>query len=211
MIASLDKINKFYNGTQVLDNISLTIEDNDRIGLIGRNGCGKSTLLKILTGKELPDHIMEGDGSVFVSKATSIGYLEQNSGLDKNNTIIEEMKTAFSELLSAEERMRFLENEMHKTEDKSIAEEYTRLSHWFEANEGYLIDVKIKTVLGGMGFSSDRYESVISELSGGERTRLAIAKLLLENPKLLILDEPTNHLDFKTVMLHKMKTQGYTQ
>jgi ATPase subunit of ABC transporter with duplicated ATPase domains len=89
MIASLDKINKFYNGTQVLDNISLTIEDNDRIGLIGRNGCGKSTLLKILTGKELPDHIMEGDGSVFVSKATSIGYLEQNSGLDKNNTIIE--------------------------------------------------------------------------------------------------------------------------
>ena len=88
MIASLDKINKFYNGTQVLDNISLTIEDNDRIGLIGRNGCGKSTLLKILTGKELPDHITEGDGSVFVSKSTSIGYLEQNSGLDKNNTII---------------------------------------------------------------------------------------------------------------------------
>lgn len=209
MIASLDKINKFYNGTQVLDNISLTIEDNDRIGLIGRNGCGKSTLLKILTGKELPDHIMEGDGSVFVSKATSIGYLEQNSGLDKNNTIIEEMKTAFSELLSAEERMRFLENEMHKTEDKSIAEEYTRLSHWFEANEGYLIDVKIKTVLGGMGFSSDRYESVISELSGGERTRLAIAKLLLENPKLLILDEPTNHLDFKTVMWLEDYLSGY--
>ena len=209
MIASLEKINKFYNGTQVLDNVSLTVEDNDRIGLIGRNGCGKSTLLRILTGKELPDHIVEGDGSVFVSKSASVGYLEQNGGLDKNNTVIDEMKTVFSKLLSTEERLRELENEMHHSDNKAITDEYTRLSTWFEANEGYLIDVRIKTVLGGMGFDKDRYDSIISELSGGEKTRLAIAKLLLENPKLLILDEPTNHLDFKTVMWLEDYLQGY--
>ena len=192
MIVSIENISKYYNGNLVLDNVSLTVENNDRIGIIGRNGCGKSTLLRILTGLELPDRESE-TGSVSVSGGASIGFLQQNSGLDNGNTIIEEMKSVFSKLLDAQKKM-------SETSDESITAEYTKLTSWFEANDGYLIDVKIKTVLNGMGFPQETYDKVISTLSGGEKTRLALSKLLLENPNLLILDEPTNHLDFATVM-----------
>lgn len=199
MIVSIENISKYYNGNLVLDNVSLTVENNDRIGIIGRNGCGKSTLLRILTGLELPDRESE-TGSVSVSGGASIGFLQQNSGLDNGNTIIEEMKSVFSKLLDAQKKMSELEKKMSETSDESITAEYTKLTSWFEANDGYLIDVKIKTVLNGMGFPQETYDKVISTLSGGEKTRLALSKLLLENPNLLILDEPTNHLDFATVM-----------
>ncbi len=199
MIVSIENISKYYNGNLVLDNVSLTVENNDRIGIIGRNGCGKSTLLRILTGLELPDRESE-TGSVSVSGGASIGFLQQNSGLDNGNTIIEEMKSVFSKLLDAQKKMSELEKKMSETNDESITAEYTKLTSWFEANDGYLIDVKIKTVLNGMGFPQETYDKVISTLSGGEKTRLALSKLLLENPNLLILDEPTNHLDFATVM-----------
>lgn len=199
MIVSIENISKYYNGNLVLDNVSLTVENNDRIGIIGRNGCGKSTLLRILTGLELPDRESE-TGSVSVSGGASIGFLQQNSGLDNGNTIIEEMKSVFSKLLDTQKKMSELEKKMSETSDESITAEYTKLTSWFEANDGYLIDVKIKTVLNGMGFPQETYDKVISTLSGGEKTRLALSKLLLENPNLLILDEPTNHLDFATVM-----------
>jgi len=199
MIVSIENISKYYNGNLVLDNVSLTVENNDRIGIIGRNGCGKSTLLRILTGLELPDRESE-TGSVSVSGGASIGFLQQNSGLDNGNTIIEEMKSVFSKLLDAQKKMSELEKKMSETSDESITAEYTKLTSWFETNDGYLIDVKIKTVLNGMGFPQETYDKVISTLSGGEKTRLALSKLLLENPNLLILDEPTNHLDFATVM-----------
>ncbi len=202
MLLNLININKFYNGKQILNNINLTIDEKDRIGLIGINGCGKTTLLRILTEKELPDRSTEKDGIISYAAKASIGYLEQMSGLDRDNTVIEEMKAVFNHLNKTAERMRELEKMMNSehSEMQMITEEYAKLSSYYESNDGYNTDIKIKTVLNGMGFTEKEYDRVISGFSGGEKTRLAIAKLLLEEPNLLILDEPTNHLDFKTVL-----------
>lgn len=200
MLVNLININKYFNGRQLLKNITLTIDEKDRIGLIGINGCGKSTLLKILTGQLLPDRTTEKDGIISLAGKTSIGYLEQNAGLDRENTVIEEMKGVFRQLNDTQERMHELEKQMKNGSIEDVSEEYSRLAAYFEANDGYNIDVKIRTVLNGMGFTEDQYNRVISGFSGGEKTRLAIAKLLLEEPNLLILDEPTNHLDFKTIL-----------
>lgn len=208
MIISLENISKFYNGNQVLKNIALTIEDNDRIGLIGINGCGKSTLLKIITGREEPETQPEPNvPRVALTKNTTVGFLEQNSGLDRDSTVIEEMRSVFSHLLETAERLRELEKIM--ADDKDAAAEYAEKTAYFEANDGYLISVNITKVLNGMGFPPETYDRVISTLSGGEKTRLALAKLLLENPKLLILDEPTNHLDFGTIMWLEDYLQDY--
>ncbi len=202
MLLNLININKFYNGKQILKNINLTIDEKDRIGLIGINGCGKTTLLRILTEKELPDRSTEKDGIISYAAKTSIGYLEQMSGLDRENTVIKEMKAVFNHLNKTAERMRELEKLMNSehSEMQMITEEYAKLSSYYESNDGYNTDIKIKTVLNGMGFTEKEYDRAISGFSGGEKTRLAIAKLLLEEPNLLILDEPTNHLDFKTVL-----------
>ena len=208
MLLRLTDINKFYNGSPVLQHVHLTIEDRDRIGLIGVNGCGKSTLLKIITGSVLPDHILEQDGEIAKSNQTSIGCLEQMGGLDKENTVWEEMRSVFRPLLDAQQRLHTIEQDMQNG-DLSASEEYHQLSAWFENNDGYQIDVKLKTVLNGMGFPEETYHRIISGFSGGEKTRLAIAKLLLEEPNLLILDEPTNHLDFQTIMWLEDYLQTY--
>lgn len=208
MILSLENVSKIYNGNTVLDNVALTIEDNDRIGLVGVNGCGKSTLLRIITGEEDPETQPEPNvAHVAVTKSASIGFLAQNTGLDRSSTIIEEMTSVFSWLLKIGDELRELEKTMaspeaHSDEKKfaEISEEYARKTAIFESNDGYLINVKINKVLNGMGFGTETYDRVISTLSGGEKTRLALSKLLLENPNLLILDEPTNHLDFNTIM-----------
>lgn len=199
MLINLIDVNKFYNGNQILKNVNLTIDEYDKIGLVGVNGCGKSTLIKMITGSVEPDRFTERDGIISTASKTSIGYLEQMSGLDSESTVIEEMKKVFKNISDAFLRMKKIEKEMSEG-NNSNDEEYNRLSAWIESNDGYNVDVKIKMILNGMGFSENELERTVSGFSGGEKTRLAIAKLLLEEPNILILDEPTNHLDFKTIM-----------
>ncbi len=199
MLLQLEDVNKIYGEKLVLSHVSLTIEDHDRVGLVGVNGCGKTTLLRLITGREDPDHLVETDGKIMLRAQTRIGYLQQMGGLDSEKSVIDEMRGVFADLLEARERMRVLEEKMQEDMEK-YAEEYHRLLSWFEVREGYQIDVKIERILRGMGFEPAQYTRQIASFSGGEKTRLAIAKLLLEEPNLLILDEPTNHLDFKTVM-----------
>ena len=210
MLLNVEHLYKYFNGQALLKDINFTVEDREVVGLIGINGCGKSTLLNIITGSEGYDKTPEGLGSVNIAGKASIGFLRQNSGLNSELTIGEEMKNAFAPLLETLDKMKVLEKKMADGGDiDSISHEYAELSSYFEARDGYRIDVKIKQVLNGMGFGSTPTDRVISTLSGGEKTRLALAKLLLEEPNLLILDEPTNHLDFETLMWLEDYLKGY--
>ena len=210
MLLNVEHLYKYFNGQALLKDINFTVEDREAVGLIGINGCGKSTLLNIITGSEGYDKTPEGLGSMNIAGKASIGFLRQNSGLNSELTIGEEMKNAFAPLLETLDKMKVLEKKMADGGDiDSISHEYAELSSYFEARDGYRIDVKIKQVLNGMGFGSTPTDRVISTLSGGEKTRLALAKLLLEEPNLLILDEPTNHLDFETLMWLEDYLKGY--
>ncbi|MEG0899608.1 MAG: ABC-F family ATP-binding cassette domain-containing protein [Oscillospiraceae bacterium] len=200
MLVSIENLSKFYGATQILDKINLVIEDNDRIGLIGANGAGKSTLLNIIDGT-----LDFEQGERNLSSDLTIGFLKQNSGLNVNNTIWSELKNVFKDVNEAIAQMHIAENKMslikeHNSSDYSeLLKQYTALQAIIDAKDGYNIEVKINKILTGMGFSDKPRDTIIGTLSGGEKTRLALCKLLLEEPQLLILDEPTNHLDFKTL------------
>lgn len=203
MILSIENLYKYYDGEPLLKDVNVTVEDKDRIGLVGRNGCGKTTLLRIINGLETLDKTPDGKGSVNISNKIAVGYLQQNSGLESSNTIEEEMRKPFARLDSMLERMKQLERSMPSLSGKELeesSEEYAALAAYYEAAEGYHRDVKINSVLNGMGFGDKPKDMIVDSLSGGEKTRLAMAKLLLEEPDLLILDEPTNHLDLQTLM-----------
>ncbi len=204
MLAGVEHIWKYFEADiPILEDVSFTVEEGERLGLVGVNGCGKTTLLSILTGKIGFDPTPGGDGAVNISRSCNVGYLEQNSGMESENTIGAELRKPFRELENEYKKITELTEQMQGLSGDELTratEEYSRLSTHFEANDGYLIEVKINTVLNGMGFRGIDTERKISSLSGGERTRMALCKLLLEAPDLLILDEPTNHLDLESTM-----------
>jgi len=195
MIIALENGSKSFGAAPVLQTVNAQIEDGEKIGLVGANGAGKSTLLNIINGD------LSWDQGEVRRGSHSIGFLRQNSGLSNDNTINQEVRGAFRALLDMEAEMHALEQQIADHPDNpGLTARYAELQAAFEQQEGYLIEVKIAKILGGMGFGGVDRETPISVLSGGEKTRLALCKLLLEAPELLILDEPTNHLDFPTLL-----------
>ena len=206
MQVSLHDVTKSFGSEVIFSGVTAKIEDHDRIGLVGPNGTGKTTLLRVICGELEPD---DGPGEIARGSDLSIGYQKQNCGLTFEGTIWQEMQSVFADVYALERRMKELQGQMAAGNSPALAEKYRRTEDAFLARDGYQIEVKIKTVLTGMGFAEHGFDKCVDKLSGGEQTRLAIAKLLLEAPSLLILDEPTNHLDFATLNWLEDYLSGY--
>ena len=195
MLLTIQNIQKYFGAELCLRNISCVLDAQDRAGIIGENGAGKTKLIKIITGELYPD-----DGIVTLAHGATIGYLEQNSVLDPACTVYREMENAFRSVLDAMDEMKRLERQMAECPgDHMLLERHAQLSAVVDAADGYNMDTQIKKILNGMAFPAPDYQKSVAVLSGGEHTRLCLAKLLLQKPDLLILDEPTNHLDFETM------------
>ena len=190
MLLECSNITKSFQGNILLKDITFKIEDHDKIAMIGVNGAGKTTILDILTGQQSYD-----SGNLFKNKELTIGYLKQQHDLNINQTIYENALDVFTPLLKIENRLRELEYMMQDDHSDAIMNEYDALTQKFQQNDGFSYPSKITGVLKGLGFLEEEFNHLVKELSGGQKTRLALARLLLEEPKLLILDEPTNHLD----------------
>lgn len=190
MLLECSNITKSFQGNILLKDITFKIEDHDKIAMIGVNGAGKTTILDILTGQQSYD-----SGNLFKNKELTIGYLKQQHDLNMNQTIYENALDVFTPLLKIENRLRELEYMMQDDHSDAIMNEYDALTQKFQQNDGFSYPSKITGVLKGLGFLEEEFNHLVKELSGGQKTRLALARLLLEEPKLLILDEPTNHLD----------------
>ncbi len=208
MILACKNIHKAYGIDVILESISFHIEKGEKAAIVGVNGAGKSTLFKIITNQ-----ISHDSGDLYISKDISIGYLAQDSKVDVKNTIFEEMLKVFSDVMAAENRLRDMEAEMSKhsgEELESLMKQYSALQHKFEESEGYGYKSRIRGVLKGLGFEESEYEQPIYQLSGGQKTRVALGKLLLTKPDLLMLDEPTNHLDIESISWLEDFLRAYT-
>lgn len=197
MILACQQVSKAFGTHQVLNDISFHIEDNEKATIVGVNGAGKTTLLKIIIGEMSAD-----EGGVIVSKGKTIGYLAQHQDTDSDHTIYEEVLDAKKEIIAMEEKIRRLEKEMKHTEGDaltSMMNEYASLTHRFELADGYAWRSEITGVLKGLGFSEEDFQKKIGKLSGGQKTRVFLGKLLLTRPDIILLDEPTNHLDMDSI------------
>jgi ATP-binding cassette subfamily F protein 3 len=196
MIAlSCNDITKYYGITKIIENISFTINEGDKIGLIGRNGAGKTTLFKILMGKLSYDN-----GELFLSKSTSLGYLEQIPEFIENTSIYDYCESIFADIISMENKIRAMEKEIAELSEKgehpkALMDEYSNLLDDFNLKGGYMYKSEIRGVLRGLGFTESEFSNSVNNLSGGQKSRLSIGRLLLKKPEILLLDEPTNHLD----------------
>lgn len=211
ILLQVQQVARYFGADTLFENVSLDVSDNSRIALVGRNGVGKSTLLKMIIGNESPDA-----GRITKKKGLTIGYLAQNTGLESDKTI-------YAEMLSVLERLQIMEKNLHEMEAKiadpgadhsssaysQLLNQYDQLLHDFEEQNGYGYEAEVRSVLHGFHFEQEDYDRKISSLSGGQKTRLALAKLLLEQRDLLILDEPTNHLDIDTLTWLEGYVQNY--
>ena len=197
MILSCQNISKAFVENQVLKNVSFHIEDHEKAAIVGINGAGKTTLLRIIVGEMTPD-----DGQVVLAKDKTLGYLAQNSTVDTSHTIYEELLSVKADLLRLEGKIRECENNMKHADGDALEDlmkQYTSLTHAFETGGGYLYRSELVGVLKGLGFTEDEFSKPVATLSGGQKTRVALGRLLLQNPDLIILDEPTNHLDMNSI------------
>ena len=195
MIAlSCTGLEKSYGIDTILEDIGFTVNVKDKVGLIGVNGAGKTTLMKILMGIESRDA-----GDLFIAKDMTVGYLEQNTNLDIHQSAYDYCEEVFSDIYELEQQMRSLEHRMQEDHSAAILDDYSRLQEKFEALEGYATASKIRGVLSGLGFSEVDYARPINQLSGGQKSRVGVARLLLRKPDILLLDEPTNHLDISAI------------
>ena len=197
MILSCQNIDKAYGTKQILKNVSFNVEEKEKLAIVGINGSGKSTLIKIIMGEETAD-----EGQVVISKDTTVGYLSQHQDISFDNTIYGEMLDTKRAIIETENKIRQLEEDMKHAEGselEAILETYNRLTSKYDRENGYAFESEINGVLKGLGFDKSDYERHINTLSGGQKMRVALGRLLLTNPDIIILDEPTNHLDMPSI------------
>ena len=197
MILSCNNISKAFGTDEIIKNCSFNIEDREKAAIIGINGAGKSTLLKIIMQEISPDN-----GQVIISKGKTIGYLAQHQDLTTGNTIYEELLSVKADIIQMEEKIRSLEKDMKAANEVELAimlEQYARLNHEFELNNGYAYKSELVGVLKGLGFCEEDFSKSVNTLSGGQKTRVSLGKLLLSKPDIILLDEPTNHLDLESI------------
>lgn len=212
IILQAQDLTKRFNGETIFSKVNLAIQEKSRVALVGRNGAGKSTIVKMIIGEQSID-----GGKIVTKKNLSIGYLAQDTGLNSDKSIYAEMESVFAGLKEQEAKLHSLEEQMgsanmdpNSEEYETISSQYDNIRADFEQHNGYGYDAEIRGVLHGFGFEEPDYDRPINELSGGQKTQLALAKLLLEKPELLILDEPTNHLDVETITWLEGYIQNYS-